>query len=122
MKIKRWVAHACAGAAMCLGGTTGANAYTYNFYNCLGHTVNHVWMHTVSAFCHDVDWYGSVPPKGSLTLHSASICLVDAVEVDGARVFSSPIGVASTTFTCCGTGGGFGGLCPSVFMRRHKAH
>jgi hypothetical protein len=116
MKMKRLTALLCAGA-ICVGGATAANAYTYHLYNCSGHTVYHVWMHTVSIFCHDVDWHGSVAPNATLTLDTASICLVDALEVDGSRVWSSSVGIPSATFSCHN-----GQYLPNPFKARHKAH
>ena len=107
-------------SALCLVGATAANAYTYTFNNNTSQTLTDVWMHTVSVFCHDVNWHGSVGPRGSLQLNSASICLVDQISINnGALNWSSPIGLASTSFTACGNT-----LCPSLGNRklRRKRH
>jgi hypothetical protein len=88
-----------AGAAIC--AANAANAYSYRFNNNANFTINHIWMHTVSNLCHDVDWYGTVPPHGSQSLNSSSICLVDRVEINGAEVWATPVGRTSTTFSWC---------------------
>ena len=95
-------------AALSLACVSQANAYTYTFRNNSKETLSQVWMHTVSAFCHDVNWNGKVGPGGSVRISSASICLVDRVDVNRGRLkWSSPIGMASGTFSV----GGGGRLC-----------
>lgn len=102
-----------AGAVIGLAGMSQASAYTYTFRNNTKETLSQVWMHTVSFFCHDVNWNGSVGPGRSVRISSASICLVDRVEVNGGRLkFSSPIGLAGGTFTVGGNGRlCYNGLC-----------
>ena len=58
-----------------------AAAYTYTFR--LPMTINDVHMHTVSAFCRDVGWSGEANSGTTLTLNSASICLVDQIVIQG---------------------------------------
>ncbi len=112
-----------AGAALCLAGATAANAYSYKFINNTTATMTDAWLHTVSVFCHDVNWHGSVGPNGSVTIGTASICLVDEISINGGALYwSSPIGLASTTFTTCGSPPQ---LCPVLSGKkklRRKAH
>jgi len=74
----------CAAAA--LASASPASAYTYKFINATQQPIRQVWMHTVSAFCHDVNWRGNVAPGASVNVSSASICLVDRIEVNGGRI------------------------------------
>lgn len=94
-------------AVFALAGTVGARAYTYHFEVPKTTNLTKVWMHTVSVFCHDVNWSGTVAPGGTLSLSSASICLVDGVQVWGSagmRSLSLPIGVSGGTFYIDGSG------------------
>jgi hypothetical protein len=102
-----------AGAVIGLAGVSQASAYTYTFRNSTKETLSQVWMHTVSVFCHDVNWNGGVGPGRSVRISSASICLVDRVEVNGGALkFSSPIGLSGGTFTVGGNGRlCYNGLC-----------
>lgn len=99
-------------AAISFASVSDAGAYTYTFRNNTKETLTQVWMHTVSVFCHDVNWSGKVGPGGSVRISSASICLVDRVEVNGGRLkFSSPIGLASGTFSVIGNRLCYNNLC-----------
>jgi hypothetical protein len=41
-----------------------------------------VWLHTVSAFCHDRSWSGDWVKQGNpLKMSTASICVVDQVKM-----------------------------------------
>ncbi|MEJ0077229.1 MAG: hypothetical protein WDO17_17685 [Alphaproteobacteria bacterium] len=60
-----------------------AAAYTYTVSNQSTFIVTQVWMHTVSNFCHDRTWNGALLPGQSMQMSTASICLVDRVEVNG---------------------------------------
>jgi hypothetical protein len=118
--MKRLIALAFAGAALCVVSASAAKAYTYNFYNNTTQTLTDVWMHTVSAFCHDVNWHGSVGPNGSLSLNSASICLVDEININnGAIYWSSSVGLPSASFQVCP---GAYQLCVTSLRARRKAH
>jgi hypothetical protein len=118
---KRLKTLALAGAAICLANA--AYAYSYTFDNNTNQypqptTVTHIWMHTVSDFCHDVSWYGTLTPGNSVTVNSASICLVDRVEINFIQMFSSPVGLTSTTFRYCGDGH----ICPSFLGAARRKH
>lgn len=87
----------CAAAAMV--SASPASAYTYNFVNGTQQPINQLWMHTVSKFCHDVNWRGNIGPGGQVSVNSASICLVDRIEVNGGRLrWSAPTGHFGGTF------------------------
>jgi hypothetical protein len=67
-------------AAICAGSATQASAYTYTIAS--GTPLKKVWLHTVSAFCHDRSWQGNWSKEGNpLKMSTASICLVDRVEI-----------------------------------------
>ena len=85
-------------AAATLACATPANAYTYTFINGSKQTVTQIWMHTQSVFCHDVTWRGSLPPGGRVKVSTASICLVDRVEILNGPSWSSATGHASGFF------------------------
>lgn len=85
MKI-RGILFAVVCAAAALASASPASAYTYKFTNATQQPINQLWMHTVSKFCHDVNWRGSVAPGGQVSVNSASICLVDRIEVNGGRI------------------------------------
>jgi hypothetical protein len=87
----------CAAAA--LASASPASAYTYTFVNATKQPISQLWMHTVSKFCHDVNWRGSVASGGQVNVDSASICLVDRIEVNGGRLrWSSGAGRFGGTF------------------------
>ena len=87
----------CAAAALASGSP--ASAYTYTFVNATKQPISQLWMHTVSKFCHDVNWRGSVASGGQVNVNSASICLVDRIEVNGGRLrWSSSTGRFGGTF------------------------
>ena len=99
-------------AALSLACVSQASAYTYTFRNTTKETLSQVWMHTVSAFCHDVNWSGNVGPGRSVRISTASICLVDRVDVNRGRLtWSSGIGMASGTFTAVGNRLCYNNLC-----------
>ncbi len=68
-------------AAIYLAIAAEAMAYTYTFR--LPMTINHVHLNTVSAFCRDVNWDGTANSGTTVTVNSASICLVSRIIVDG---------------------------------------
>ena len=85
--------------AATLASAASANAYTYKFVNATQRPINQLWMHTVSKFCHDVNWRGNVASGGQVEVNSASICLVDRVEVNGGRLrWSASTGHFGGTF------------------------
>ena len=53
---------------------------------------------------HDVNWSGMVAPGGSLSLSSASICLVDRVEVWGSGGAPQPVAPGRLDFYIGGNG------------------
>jgi len=82
-----------------------AAAYTYTVQNYSTVVVRSVWMHTVSNFCHDRNWTGALQPGQSMQMSTASICLVDRVEVSvrsGKRswkaAWGSGFGIPAGTF------------------------
>jgi hypothetical protein len=84
--LRRMMLPLLASAAIWTAGTSPGSAYSYFWMNIApaqGPTVVSIWMHTVSAFCHDVSWNGTLLPGRSITLSSASICLVDRAEARG---------------------------------------
>src|SRR3954452_14490321 len=78
---------------------SSASAYTYSFINGTKQPIRQLWMHTVSKFCHDVNWRGNLAPGGKVGVNSASICLVDRIEVNGGRLrWSAATGQFGGTF------------------------
>jgi hypothetical protein len=82
-----------------------AAAYTYTVANQSTFNITQVWMHTVSNFCHDRTWNGALLPGQSMQMSTASICLVDRVEVISRRGrttfkadWSSGFGLPAGTF------------------------
>ena|ERR1043165_2345705 len=76
----RMIAPVLAAAAVVFGCATQASAYTYTIVS--GSPLKKVWLHTVSAFCHDRTWQGNWAREGNpLKMSTASICLVDRVEI-----------------------------------------
>lgn len=73
-------------AVVALASASPASAYTYTFVNSTGKPIRQIWMHTVSSVCHDVNWRGNLAPGASVNVNSASICLVDRVEVNGGQI------------------------------------
>jgi hypothetical protein len=104
MKTLQRLAVSCLMVVLAAGivGVPNANAYTYTIVNEVGDTITHIWLHTVSAFCHDVNWYGSYSSGAPVTMSSASICLVDQAQAWGASgtYYPShlPFGMTSTRF------------------------
>ena len=87
----------CGAAALASGSP--ASAYTYKFINATQQPIRQLWMHTVSVFCHDVNWRGNLAPGGQVNVNSASICLVDRIEVNGGRLrWSAATGQFGGTF------------------------
>jgi hypothetical protein len=87
----------CAAAA--LASASPASAYTYTFINGTQQPIRQLWVHTVSAFCHDRNWSGNLAPGGQVNVNSASICLVDRVAVNGGQLsWSSSTGHFGGTF------------------------
>jgi hypothetical protein len=72
------------GAAV-MASASPASAYTYTFINGTKQPLRQLWVHTVSNFCHDRNWSGNVAPGGQVNVSTASICLVDRIEVNGGR-------------------------------------
>jgi hypothetical protein len=58
-----------------------ANAYTFRVVNQTFSNITYINLHTVSNFCHDVEWKGRLKPGTTIRLNSASICLVDSIEI-----------------------------------------
>ena len=86
-------------AAICAGSATQASAYTYTIGS--DYPLAQVWLHTVSAFCHDRTWRGDWYKQGNpVKISTASICLVDRVEITdiyGRKRSWSGAGVPSQT-------------------------
>jgi hypothetical protein len=90
-----------------------AAAYTYTVYNQSTFVITRFWMHTVSNFCHDRTWTGTLLPGQSMQMSTASICLVDGVEAN-ARAgrtslkadWNSNFGVPAGSFTVKNRGPG----------------
>jgi hypothetical protein len=74
-----------------------AKAYTFWVVNQTFRDITYIHLHTVSNFCHDVEWKGRLKPGTKIRLNSASICLVDQVfaKTDNGQEFSRnyPVGV-----------------------------
>jgi hypothetical protein len=77
-----------------LCGTAASHAYTYTFEvpslpnpkdDPRDYNLTYVHMHTVSAFCRDVQWDGVVNPGGTLKLSTSGGCTVDKVTVGNRR-------------------------------------
>ncbi len=77
----RYLALPAAAAAIYLSITATATAYTVTFR--LPMTVQVVWMDTISIFCKNVFWRGTVNSGQTLTLNSGGICLVKSITVAG---------------------------------------
>jgi hypothetical protein len=70
-------------AIACLGAADRVAAYNYTIVDQYTVPISYVHMHTVSAFCHDVETtpnVGPFDPPSNVSLSSASICLVDGIE------------------------------------------
>ena len=79
------------------------HAYNYTVSNNSGVTVNRVYMHTLSAFCKNKNWTGSIAQAASETISAQTGCLVDtweAWDVNGKHYgLSVPVGRMSETVT-----------------------
>jgi len=111
-------------AITAIASASPASAYTYQFVNGTQQPIRQLWMHTVSKFCHDVNWRGNVAPGGQVSVNSASVCLVDRIEVNGGGLrWSAATGQFGGTFAVARDGicflktdqaaiGGFASLLP----------
>jgi hypothetical protein len=95
----RIVTAAVVAAGIWSGAATQASAYDYVI---VGGPLKQVWLHTVSAFCHDRTWTGNWYTQGNpVRISTASICLVDRVELtlwNNQVVSWSGVGVPSQGF------------------------
>jgi hypothetical protein len=86
-------------AGIFAGSTTSALAYDYRIGSAV--PLKSVWLHTVSAFCHDRSWSGNWAKQGNpVRMSTASICLVDRVEVittSNQKYSWSGVGIPSQT-------------------------
>ena len=98
MTSRRTLGSIALGFVAAVACAASANAYTYVFVNGSNQTVTQIWLHTQSAFCHDVTWRGNLPSGGNVKITTASICLVDRVEVLNGPSWSSATGHASGIF------------------------
>ena len=74
------VATAFVAAASLVTAVSPANAYDYTIVSSI--PLKSVWLHTVSAFCHDRSWSGDWRTQPNpIQISTASICLVDQVQV-----------------------------------------
>ena len=79
------------------------HAYTYTMANKSGVTIVRVYIHTLSAFCKNKNWTGSIENNGSATIEAQTGCLADSWEAwdsNGKHYgLSVPVGRGSETIT-----------------------
>ena len=90
---------ACAAALM----VQTVHAYSYTMVNQSGATINRVYMHTLTAFCKNKNWTGSLATNNTETIDAQGGCLVDnweAWDTTGKHYgLSVPVGRMSETLT-----------------------
>lgn len=80
-----------------------AHAYQYTMANKSGATISRVYIHTLTAFCKNKSWTGTIENNSTATIDAQASCLADSWEAwDTAGKhygLSVPVGRMSETIT-----------------------